>query len=121
MLQNYLNSLSPWRQYFIDVSVALVAFVGGNALLALTGCGGWATAIGMIPFGWWLWYRGVMPNAAVYPLLGLVGVYTVVWRVQEIWWPNPPDFFMWINILIAYTFVLLIRRRIATSEVPSNS
>jgi len=29
MLQNYLNALSPRRQYFVDIMIALLAFVGG--------------------------------------------------------------------------------------------
>lgn len=38
----------------------------------------------MIPFGWWLWYRGVMPNAAVSPALGIVAGFTLIDLLQEI-------------------------------------
>jgi len=76
----------------------------------------------MLPFGWWLWYRGVMPNTAVSPALGIIGLYTMIDLVQEIWWPNQAVNFAWIKILLAYMGVrVILRRDVAKTETSANA
>ncbi len=101
--------MNELKTVLFNVIVAVIAFVGGSVIHGLLGFGMWFVHLSLLPCMLWFWWRGAMPNASPWGIVGLLAAGSAYIAIKDVVWPNAPDWSNWVDAAFFLTFFYAIR------------
>jgi hypothetical protein len=89
----------------LDVVVAVALFVVGAVIHLALGWRSWFIPVSMLPFFMWLCWRRAVPYELIPRVLAGLAAFSLYFGIRDAFWPNPPDWYHWIDFVFALVLI----------------